>query len=123
MTQESVWQTWKPYVAIIAAVVVGFWWFNNQSSVATLKDGPYACQAVFVNADDKYEALADSSGAPMYASATVRRGELTGLTADTAMSASDLDKLTMRTKGTSHFHVTDDPAMHSYNAIACDYAG
>ncbi|WP_454129765.1 hypothetical protein [Microbacterium aurum] len=120
---ESVWRTWKPYAVIAALAIGGIWWWNSQSSFAALKDGPYNCTAVFVNADGKYEVLVDASGNRMYADATVDNGNLIALSADSAMSSADLAQLTIKPKGDSHFTATDDPAMHSYNAIACDFAG
>lgn len=123
MNETSLWRTWKPYAAIAAIAIGGIWWWNSQSTLATLKDGPYNCAAVFVNEDGKYEMLTDDAGNRMYADATVDGGEVVALSADHALSTAELASLTVRTKGDSHFHMTDDPAMHSYNAIACDYAG
>jgi len=120
---ESVWRTWKPYAVIAALAIGGIWWWNSQSSFAALKDGPYNCTAVFVNADGKYEVLVDASGNRMYADATVDDGNLVALSADSALSSADLAQLTIKPKGDSHFTATDDPAMHSYNAMACDFAG
>ncbi len=120
---ESIWRTWKPY-AVIAVVGIGaLWWWNSQSSFAALKDGTYDCTAVFVNADGKYEVLVDQAGNRMYADATVNDGNVVALSADNAASAADLATLTIKPKGDSHFTLTDDPALHSYNAIACDFAG
>lgn len=128
VSQDSIWRTWKPYVAIAVAipVVIGgaFWWYLNESSFARLKDGPYDCRAVFVNASGKYELLVDEAGDP-YASisATVRGGALASMSGDTPMPSDQLASLTLRKSGTSHFHVTDDPVAHSYNAVVCDYDG
>lgn len=119
---ESLWRTWKPYAVIAAVCIGGIWWWNSQSSFAGLKNGAYSCTAVFVNAEGKYEVLTDQAGIRMSADATVRNGNLVKLSADTAMSSADLTKLTIKPKGNSHFTATDDPAMHSYNAIACDFS-
>jgi len=123
MSESSVWRTWKPYAVIAALAVGGIWWWNSQSSLAALKDGPYTCTAVFVNADGKYSALTDDAGNRMYADAVVDGGEVVSLSAGQTITSVDLASLIVRSKGDSHFHVTDDPAMHSYDAIACDYAG
>ena len=123
VNETSVWRTWKPYAAIAVVAVGGIWWWNSQSSFAALKDGAYDCGAVFVNEDGKYEVLTDEAGNRMYADATVEDGDVVAVSADHALSTAELSSLTVRAKGDSHFHVTDDPAMHSYNAIACDYAG
>ena len=122
--EDSIWRTWKPYVVIAAALALAFWWHTSQSSFATLKDGNYNCQAVFVTENGKYQLLADEAGNPYpTVSATVRSGALVDLAGDTPMPSDQLASLTLRTSGTSHFHVTDDPALHSYYAVACDYAG
>lgn len=123
MTSESIWRTWKPYAVVAAIGIAGIWWYNSQSSIARLKDGAYVCQGVFVNASNKYEVLTAEDGSSYSGSATVSGGELTSLTGDSALSAADIAALTVRSKGDSHFHATDDPAMHSYYAVACDYDG
>lgn len=123
MSEQSVWNTWKPYAIIGAIAVGGFWWYSDQSSIATLKDGAYACQGVYVNESGKYVVLTREDGSPYEGSATVRNGEIVTLEGDTAMSASEIASLTVRTSGTSHFHVTDDPASKMYNAIACVFKG
>lgn len=123
MAEGSIWRTWKPYVVIAVLGIVAIWWWNSQSSFAALKDGTYSCLAVYVNADNKYEVLTDSSGNSYSGNATIQDGELVQLTGDTSMPSTQLASLTIRTTGDSHFHATDDPAMRMYNAIACDYAG
>jgi len=123
VAEVSIWQTWKPYAVIVVGGVVAIWWWNSQSSFAALKDGAYNCLGVFVNESGKYEVLVDSSGNRYYGTATVQGGEVVRLAGDNSFSSSELASLTIRTKGDSHFQATDDPAMHSYNAIACDYAG
>jgi len=124
MSEDSIWRTWKPYAVAIAAVAAAIWWYTSQSSFAKLKDGDYNCQAVFVNESGKYEVLVDDSGNPYSEiSAEIRNGRLTGMSGDSPMSADQLSSLTVRKSGTSHFHVTDDPAMNSYNAVACDFTG
>ncbi|MBK0421123.1 hypothetical protein JD292_03385 [Leucobacter sp. CSA2] len=119
---ESVWRTWKPYAVIVAVGIGGIWWINSQSSFAGLKDGSYSCTAVFVNADGKYEVLTDQAGNRMYADATISHGSLVSLKADKAMPSAHLASLTIKPKGNSHFTATDDPALHSYSAMACDLA-
>lgn len=124
MSENSIWRTWKPYVLIVVLVAGAFWWYSSQASFARLKDGAYDCQAVFVNASGKYEVLVDADGNPYPAiSATVRGGALVDMSEDSALTSGQLASLTVRKHGTSHFHVTDDPALRSYNAAACDYAG
>lgn len=124
MSEDSIWRTWKPYAAIVAAVAGAIWWYTSQSSFAKLKDGAYDCQAVFVNESGKYEILVKKSGSPFPPiSATVRDGRLASISGSTAMPTDQLSSLTVRKSGSSKFHVTDDPAMHSYNAVACDYDG
>jgi hypothetical protein len=124
VSDDSIWRTWKPYAAIIAVVAAAIWWYTSQSSFAKLKDGDYNCRAVFVNESGKYQVLVDESGTPYPAiSAEIRDGRLAGMSGDSPMPADQLSSLTVRKSGSSHFHVTDDPAMHSYNAVACDYAG
>ncbi len=121
-TSESVWRTWKPYAVLAAAAVGVVWWFNSQSPVAGLKDGAYACNAVFVNDAGKYEVLTDG-GEALAATAKVQGGQVIELVASSALTSSELASLTLRKSGSSHFHVADEPATHSYNAIACDYSG
>ena len=124
MSEYSVWRTWKPYAAIAVVAIGAFWWFNNQSSLASLKDGQYDCTAVFVNSSGKYEILVDEAGTPYPpATAMVQGGDLVSLSSASALTSDQLDALTVKTRGNSHFEATDDPAAHSYNAIACDYAG
>jgi len=123
MAEDSIWRKWWTYAIIVVLIGGGIWWVTAQTSVLPLKDGRYNCQAVFVNADNKYEILVDSAGNRYPGEATVRGGKLVGLTGTSAMSSSDVARLTVRSKGDSHFHATDDPAMHSYYAVACDYAG
>jgi hypothetical protein len=68
--------------------------------------------------------IVDEAGNPYPAiSATVRNGALVDMAGETPLPSDQLASLTLRKSGTSHFHVTDDPAMHSYNAVACDYTG
>lgn len=123
MAEDSIWRKGWTYVIIIGLAVAGIWWFTTQTSALPLKDGSYNCHAVFVNADNKYQILVDSAGSQYRGQATVRGGKLVSLTGGTAMSASEVARLTVRSKGDSHFHATDDPAMHSYYAVACDYSG
>lgn len=122
MSEDSIWRTWKPYAVIILIVAGAIWWYTNKSSFAKLKDGDYACKAVFVNDSGKYQILVDKSGAPLPAiSATVRDGRLSSLTGVTRMPTDQLSSLIVRKSGNSHFYATDDPAGHSFQAIACDH--
>jgi hypothetical protein len=123
LSEQSAWKTWKPYAIIGAIAVGGFWWYSTQSSIATLKDGAYVCQGVYVNESGKYEILTKDDGSRYEGSATVREGDVVTLAGDSAMSASQIASLTLRSSGTSHFHVTDDPAVKMYNAVACDFVG
>lgn len=123
MDDDSVWKSWKPYAAVVAIVAGGLWWYTGQSSFAKLKDGDYSCQPVHVNASGKYELLVTDSGEAPAISATVFDGRLSDLSAASAIPSDQLSSLTVRKRGTSHFHVTDDPAAHSYDAVACDFSG
>lgn len=124
MSADSFWRTWKPYAVIVACLIGGYWWYSTQSSFAPLKDGAYDCQAVFVNEPGKYEVLVDEQGSRYSGiSATVSGGAVVEMSGDPALPADDLASLTVRKRGTSHFHVTDDPATHSYNAVACERTG
>jgi len=76
-----------------------------------------------VDIASKYEILTQENGSRFDGSETVGDGELVALKGDTEMSASQIASLTLRSSGTSHFLVTDDPAVKMYNAIACDFAG
>lgn len=124
MAQDSLWRTWKPYAVVIAVVAGAIWWYATQASFAQLKDGDYDCKAVFVNSSGKYEVMVDDAGDPLPPiSAEVRDGRLAGMSGDIPMPADQVSSLTIRKRGISHFHATDDPAMHSYMAVACDFAG
>ena len=122
MGAESVWRTWKPYVLIAVLAVAAIYWFTSQSSLASLKDGSYACTGVYVNESGKYEALTDETGRRLYAEATVENGKPVSLSSDVgvSMTKSEISELKMRTKGNSHFTVTDDHAVQMYDAVACD---
>jgi hypothetical protein len=39
------------------------------------------------------------------------------------LGATELADLTIKSRGNSHFHATDEAAVHSYNAMACDLKG
>lgn len=123
MNEDSIWRKGWTYVILTAVAIAGIWWVATQTSALPLKDGDYSCQAVFVNEETKYEIVVDAEGGGYPGYATVQAGELSALGGDSDMNDSDLARLTVRTKGSSHFHVTDDPAMHSYYAMACDYSG
>lgn len=121
---DSIWRTWKPYAGIAAALAGALWWYTSQSSFATLEDGEYACQAVFVAQDGKYQLAVDEAGSPYPgASAAVRDGEVVRLAGETEIPSEQVAALAVLSKGTSHFLLTDDPAPHSYSALACDHVG
>ncbi|GAA3538746.1 hypothetical protein AFL01nite_27200 [Aeromicrobium flavum] len=121
MGEDSIWRTWQPYVVGAVLVVSGLWWYTTQSSLVALDDGEYACHAVFVNATKQYEMLTDEEGRSLSPiAATVAGGAITALSGPTPFPSQQLARLTVRSQGKSHFHVTDDPAAHSYNAVACD---
>lgn len=122
METKSAWRTWKPYAGIGAATLAAYWWFSSESSLAPLKDGSYECTGVYVNGSGKYEALTNDAGNRFYGEASIRDGELVSLSGDVALTSAQIKGMTMRTKGNSHFHVTDDPAMKMYDAVACDLA-
>lgn len=123
MAPQSIWQTWKPYAVIAVVVLAGIWWFNNQSSLASLRDGDYACQGVYVNESGKYEVVNDSSGGSVRGTATARDGKVVGLEGSTPLDSSTLASLIIHTKGDDHFLATDDPAVKMYYAMACDFMG
>lgn len=122
MGTYSVWRTWKPYAVIAALVVAGIWWWNGQSPAAQLKDGTYDCIAVFVNQSNKYETYVDDSGRYFTGYARVRNGEVTSYSAPDALGWISGAYIDVRKSGTSHFHATQDPAPHSYDALACDWS-
>lgn len=123
MAEESIWRTWKPYVVIGGLAIAGIWWWNTQSPAAQLKDGIYDCQAVFVNASNKYEIYTDGSGASFDGYARVDGGEVTSYSAPNALGWVNGKSITVRKSGTSSFHATQDPAAHSYDALACEWSG
>lgn len=122
MSNESVWRTWKPYAVLAALALVGIWWWNNKSPAAELKAGTYDCVAVFVDASNKYVILTDG-GRELTGFARVQGGEVTSYSAPNALGWQSGAHITVRKSGTSHFHATQDPAVHSYNALACDWTG
>jgi len=80
--------------------------------------------AVFVNDAKKYEVLTDHSGSPLPpVSATVLNGHVVNFSGGSPVPSDVVTSLIVRKSGRSHFHATDDPALRSYNAVACDYAG
>jgi hypothetical protein len=116
--ERPIWRKVAPY-AVAATVVAGaMWWFQAESSFATLKDGGYSCQAVFVNENGQYEVLVDDAGNPFLGRAEVRGGAPVSLS---GVDPDQLASLSLEQRGTSHFHVTDDWAPHSYNAMACQH--
>lgn len=121
MNSDSIWRTWKPYAVLAVLAIAGFWWWNSQSPAARLKDGVYDCVAVFVNQSNKYEVYVDSDGREFTGYARVQNGEITSYSAPNALSWLSGVELTVRKSGSSHFHATQDPAMHSYDALACDW--
>lgn len=122
MSSESIWRTWKPYAVIVAVVAIGVWWWNAQSPAAQLKDGVYDCVAVFVNQSNKYEVYVDDSGREFTGYARVQGGEVTSYSAPNALGWRSGADITVRKSGTSQFHATQDAAMHSYDALACDWS-
>lgn len=92
------------------------------SAVTQLKDGTYECLAVFVNQSNKYEIYADDEGRRLTGYARIQDGEVTSYSAPNALGWRSGVALTVRKSGSSHFHATQDPAMHSYDALACDWS-
>lgn len=95
---------------------------GSQSPAARLKDGVYDCVAVFVNQSNKYEVYVDNDGREFMGYARVQNGEITSYSAPNALGWLSGVELTVRNSGSSHFHATQDPAMHSYDALACDWS-
>lgn len=122
MQADEIWRTWKPYAVIALLLAGGIWWYNNQSSLATLKSGTYDCAAVFVNHSKKYETYTDESGQPYFGQAQVQGGEVINYSAPNVLAWQGGVRIVVRERGTSHFHATQDPAVHSYDALACDWS-
>ncbi|WP_144720137.1 hypothetical protein [Agrococcus jejuensis] len=122
MSEVSVWKTWKPYAVLAVVGVGGGWWYLNQAPFAPLNDGTYACTGVYVNESGKYETLTDAAGNGFSAEATVRDGVMTSLSGSAPFDGQRAD-LVFHSRGTSHFHVTDDAATRMYYAMACDHIG
>lgn len=119
---QPLWKTWKPYAIIAVVAVVGAWWWNTLSPYATLKSGAYDCIAVFVNSGGKYELLvADGQSFPGFA--RVENGEVTSYSTPNILGWSSGTESFVRSKGTKKFHATQEQAMHSYNALACEWSG
>lgn len=77
---------------------------------------------MFVAQNGKYQLAVDEAGNRLPgASATVRNAEVVILAGNTEVPSEQLAALAVRSKGTSHFLITDDPAPHSYYALACDH--
>ena len=122
MSTDSIWRTWKPYAVIAVLAIAGFWWSNSQSPAVQLKDGVYDCVAVYVNQSNTYEVYVDDSGHQFAGYARVQDSEVTSYSAPNALGWRSGADITVRKSGSSHFHATQDPAMHSYDALACDWS-
>ena len=115
------WKTWKPYAIIVAVAVVGSWWWNAMSPYATLKAGEYDCVAVYVNREGKFQLLVDGNQS-FTGYARVESGVVTSYSTPNVLGWSSGRSTTVRSKGTKNFHATQDPASHSYEALACEWA-
>ncbi|TNC16591.1 hypothetical protein FHE66_14525 [Georgenia sp. 311] len=102
--------------------IAGIWWWSAQSPAAQLKAGTYDCVAVFVNAANKYELYVDDLGREFTGHARVQSGEVTSYSTPDTLGWNSGTAITVRKSGTSHFHATQDPAAHSYDALACDWS-
>lgn len=122
MSSDSIWRTWKPYAVMAVLAIAGIWWWTAQSPAAQLKDGVYDCVAVFVNQSNKYEVYVDDSGRQFTGHARVQGGEVTSYSAPNALGWRSGADITVRKSGISRFHATQDPAMHSYDALACEWS-
>lgn len=114
--------SWRTFAVIAALIVGAVWWWNNQSSVAELKAGTYDCVAVYVNAAGKYEVYVDAAGREFGGYARVVSGSVTSYSAPNALGWRSGAPLTLKKSGTTHFNATQDPATHSYDALACDWS-
>jgi len=64
----------------------------------------------------------DDDGREFTGYARVQNGEITSYSAPNALGWLSGVELTVRKSGSSQFHATQDPAIHSYDALACDWA-
>lgn len=89
----------------------------------SLRTGAYDCVAVFVNETGKYELYVDDAGREFTGFARVQDGEVTSYSAPNALGWRSGADIAVRSAGRKHFHATQDPAVHSYDALACDWSG
>lgn len=105
----------------VIAVVCGIWWFNNQSSLATLNDGVYDCKVVYVNLSNKYEILVDGDQQPFAGKARVQAGEVVSYSVpNDILGWSDQPNLSVKNVGRHHFRLMDGANHWNRLAMACD---
>lgn len=119
---HPLWKTWKPYAFLAVGAIVGTWWWTTLSPIAGLKAGTYDCVAVYVNSQGKFELLV-ADGRSFAGHARVESGAVTSYSVPDVLGwKSGADDI-IRSKGTKKFHATQEQAVHSYNALACEWSG
>lgn len=111
---------WMWIVGGILAVVGGIWWYNTESSFAPLTDGVYSCQAVYVNAEGKYQVLADDNNQRFSGNARIEGGEVVSVSAPAVLGWPNQPDWTVTNSGRNDFRITE-PDSYSQNryALAC----
>jgi len=122
MSTDALWRTWRRWVVIAVIVAASTSCSSTQSATAQLKAGVYDCVAVFVNQSGKYEMYVDDAGSQFTGFARVQGGEVTSYSAPNALGWRSDVEIVVRKSGSSRFHATQDPAAHSYDALACEWA-
>lgn len=90
--------------------------------VGQLREGVYDCVAVFVNQSKKYELYVDDAGREYTGFARVQDGKVTSYSAPNALGWRDDVEIVVRKSASTRFHATQDPAVHSYDALACEWS-
>lgn len=107
-------------IGIVVVVIAGAWWYNTQSSLVGMSDGIYDCNAVYVNADDKYQII-ERGGQTFEGSLTVSNGKVTRLSEPAILGWVDKNDLVYKTKGRKRVRVTDSKTYESnHYALACE---
>lgn len=112
----------SPPFVISVVVVAATSCSSAQLPAAQLKAGVYDCVAVFVNQSGKFEAYVDDAWSQFTGFARVQDGQVTSYSAPNALGWQSDVEIVVRKSGSSRFHATQDPAAHSYDALACEWA-